>query len=56
MRVSEHDMLSFLVRREIIENDNSLVVIVQSRRKRVSSDFIANSQSRIIILPLFRHP
>ena len=27
--------------------------IVQSRRKRVRSDFTANSQSRIIILSLF---
>ena len=29
-----------------------ITVVVQSSRKRIPSDFIANSQSRIIILPL----
>ena len=40
-----------------MENDNKIgsYFIVQIRRKRVSSDFIGNSQSRIIILPLFRN-
>ena len=55
-KVSEHKILSFSVRKEVIENNNSLVQrSVQSRRKRVPSDFIANLQSRIIILPLFRN-
>ena len=31
LRVSEHEMLSFSVRKEIIENDNSLVVILLSK-------------------------
>ena len=42
-------LLSFSVRKEFIKNDNSF--IVQSSRKRIPSDFIANSQSRTIILP-----
>ena len=49
----EQEMLSFSIRKEIIKNDNSLVV--QSSRNRIPSDFIANSQSRIIIFPSFRH-
>ena len=57
LKVSKHEMLSFSVRKEIIESDHSLVVILLSKivKKRIPSDFIANSQSRIIILPLFRH-
>ena len=57
LKVSEHEMLNFSVRKEIIKTDNTLVVIfiVQSSRKRIRSDFIANSQYRIITLPLFRH-
>ena len=31
MRVSEHEMLSFSIRKEIIENDNSLLVILLSK-------------------------
>ena len=31
MRVSEHEMLNFSVRKEIIENDNSLVGILLSK-------------------------
>ena len=48
LKVSEHELLSFSVRKQIIKNDNSLIVIVQSSQKRIPSDFIANSQSRII--------
>ena len=29
--VSEHEMLSFSVRKEIIENDNSLLIILLSK-------------------------
>ena len=36
--VSEHEMLSFLVRKEIIKNDNSLVVILLS--KVVDNEFL----------------
>ena len=38
MKVSEHKMLSFSVRKEIIKNDNSLVVILLS--KVVESEFL----------------
>ena len=38
LKVSEHEMLSFLVRKEIIKNDNSLVVILLS--KVVENKFI----------------
>ena len=31
MKVSEHEMLSFSVRKEIIKNENSLVVILLSK-------------------------
>ena len=31
LRVSEHEMLSFSIRKQIIENDNSLVVILLSK-------------------------
>ena len=31
LRVSEHEMLSFSIRKEIIKNDNSLVVILLSK-------------------------
>ena len=31
LRVSQHEMLSFSVRKEIIKNDNSLVVILLSK-------------------------
>ena len=31
MRVSEHEMLRFSIRKEIIENDNSLIVILLSK-------------------------
>ena len=31
LKVSEHEMLSFLVRKEIIKNDNSLAVILLSK-------------------------
>ena len=31
LKVSEHEMLSFSVRRDIIKNDNSLVVILLSK-------------------------
>ena len=50
-------MLSFSVRKEIIENDNSLVDISLSKigENEFSSDFIANLQTRIIILLLFRN-
>ena len=47
--------MSFSERKEIIERDNSWVKVVQNRQKQVRSGFIANSQRRIIILPLFRH-
>ena len=55
MKVFEHKMLSFSVRKEIIENDDSFFsyFIVQSRRKRHLSDFIANLQSRTIKSPSF---
>ena len=57
LEVSEHEMLSFSVRKEIIKNDNSLEVILLTKvvEYEFLSDFITNSQSRIIILPLFRH-
>ena len=56
LRVSEHEMLSFSVRKEIIKRIQlGCYFIVQSSRKRIPSDCIANPQSRIIILPLFRH-
>ena len=57
LKISEHEMLSFSVRKEIIKNDNSLVVILLSKvvENEFPSDFIANSQSRIVILPLFIH-
>ena len=54
LKISEHKMLSFSVRKEIIEQLGSYF-IVQSRRKRVPLSFIVNLQSRIIILPLFRN-
>ena len=38
LKVSEHEMLSFLVRKEIIKNDNSLVVILLS--KVVENEFL----------------
>ena len=38
MKVSEHQMLSFSVRKEIIKNDNSLVVILLS--KVVENEFL----------------
>ena len=38
LRVSEHEMLSFSVRKEIIKNDNSLVVILLS--KVVENEFL----------------
>ena len=53
LKVSEHEMLRFPVRKEIIENNNSLAVISVS--KVGENEFIANLQSRIIILPLFRN-
>ena len=31
LKVSEHEMLSFSVRKEIIKNDNSLVAILLSK-------------------------
>ena len=37
-KVSEHEMLSFSVRKEIIKNDNSLVVILLS--KVVENEFL----------------
>ena len=44
LKISEHKMLSFSLRKEIIENDNSLVDISFSKigEKEFSSDFIAN--------------
>ena len=42
LKISEHKMLSFALRKEIIENDNSLVVISFSKIAFFSSDFIAN--------------
>ena len=38
LTVSEHGMLSFSVRKEIIKNDNSLVVILLS--KLVENEFL----------------
>ena len=38
MKVSEHEMLSFSVRKEIIKNDNRLVVILLS--KVVENEFL----------------
>ena len=38
LKVSEHKMLSFSVRKEIIKNDNSLVVILLS--KVVGKEFL----------------
>ena len=38
MEVSEHQLLSFSVRKEIIKNDNSLVVILLS--KVVENEFL----------------
>ena len=38
LKVSEHEMLSFSVRKEIIKNDNSLVVILLS--KVVENEFL----------------
>ena len=45
LKVSEHEMLSFLVQKEIIKNDNSLVVILLFKvvEKQIPSDCIANS-------------
>ena len=44
LKISEHEMLSFSLRKEIIENDNSLVDISFSKigENEFSSDFIAN--------------
>ena len=44
LKISEHKMLSFSLRKEIIENDNSLVDISFSKigENEFSSDFIAN--------------
>ena len=38
LKISEHEMLSVLVRKEIIENNNSLVVI--SLSKEGESEFV----------------
>ena len=38
LKVSEHEMLRFSVRKEIIKNDNSLVVILLS--KVVENEFL----------------
>ena len=38
LKVSEHEMLSFSVRKEIIKNDNSLVVILLS--KVIKNEFL----------------
>ena len=45
LKVSEHEILSFSVKKEIIKNDNSLVVILLSTvvKKRIPLDCIANS-------------
>ena len=40
LRVSEHEMLSFSVRKEIIKNDNSLVVILLFQV--VENEFLQN--------------
>ena len=37
MRVSQHEMLSFSVRKDIIENDDSLVVILLSENEFVQT-------------------
>ena len=50
LKVSEHEMLHFPIRKEIIENNNSLVVISVSTGGE--NEFMANLQS---ILPLFRN-
>ena len=42
MKVSEHEMLSFSVRKEIITNDNNLVVILLS--KVVENEFLQTLQ------------
>ena len=42
LKVSEHEMLSFSVRKEIIKNDNSLVVILLS--KVVENEFLQTLQ------------
>ena len=44
MNISEHKMLSFSIRKKVIENDNSFMVISLSKVGE-NSDFIANSQS-----------
>ena len=41
LKVSDHEMLSFSVRKEIIKNDNSLVVILLS--KVVENEFLQTS-------------
>ena len=38
LKVSEHEMLSFSIRKEIIKNDNCLVVILLS--KAVENEFL----------------
>ena len=42
LKVSEHEMLIFSVRKEIIKNDNSLVVILLSK---VSGSFLHTSSN-----------
>ena len=54
MKVSEHEMLSFSERKEITENDNSLVVILLSNV--VENEFLQTLQPiHKVIIPLYCH-
>ena len=46
LKVSEHEMLSFSVRKEIIKNDNSLVAILLS--KVVENEFLQTVYSQFL--------
>ena len=53
LKVSEHEMLSFSVRREIIKNDNSLVVILLS--KVVENEFLQSVQPTLKVESPYCH-
>ena len=53
LKVSEHEMLSFPVRKEIIKNDNSLVVILLS--KVVESEFPQTVQPILTVESSYCH-
>ena len=53
LKVSEHEMLSFSVRKEIIKNDNSLVVILLS--KVVENEFLRTVDPILKVEPSYCH-